>query len=416
MSTNSINKIFGAALLVAGTCIGAGMLALPVSTAAAGFYPSIAVFVFCWLMMILSAFLMLEVSLWYPEETNLITMAKSTLGTPGKILAWFTYVLFFYALMTAYTSGAAGIIAKGLSYFGISEDWGIWILVSIFASIVYLGARSVDWVNRWLMLVLIGSYLALVMNVVPKVSSHLLSGSMPKYLWTTGPLLVTSFGFHLLIPTLKNYLHHDVKSLRLAILFGSIIPLMVYILWELLVLGTVPVSGERGLVAILHAEHTTGKQAVIELTQLLSEMLHNPKITFFARSFGLCAILTSFIGVAIGLFDFFADGLHIKKTAVGRLWLAFLTFLPPILFAIFYPRFIIALHYAGIFAAILLIILPALMAWSGRYRLQATGYRVWGGKPLVLIILLFGLAVIVLEVFNRLGLLPTPLTQMHLFY
>jgi tyrosine-specific transport protein len=413
----SINRIFGGAMLVSGTCIGAGMLALPVSTAAAGFYPSALTFFFCWLMMTISAFLMLEVSLWYPEETNLITMAKSTLGKPGEIIAWVTYVLFLYALMTAYTSGAAGIIGKMLGHFGFEESLGLWIVVVIFATIVYFGARTVDWANRIMMVGLIGAYIVLVGNVIPKVSPQMLGDGHAKYLWTTGPLLVTSFGFHLLIPSLKNYLGSNLKALRWSILLGSLLPLVVYLLWEILVLGVIPVKGESGLVAILHAEHTTGKQAVIELTQLLSDILKNPKITLFAAIFGLCAMLTSFIGVALGLFDFFADGFHIKKTVVGKFTLALLTFFPPVLMALFYPRFITALHYAGFFAAILLVIFPALMVWWGRYRLNiASGYRVMGGRPLVLFALLFGLSVIVLEVLHRLDKLPTPLAETNLFY
>jgi len=411
-----INKIFGGALLVAGTCIGAGMLALPVATAAAGFGPSFFAFVFCWLMMILSAFLMLEVSLWYPIDTNLITMAKSTLGRPGEIIAWCAYVLFLYALMTAYTAGAAGIIANALAKIGINESWGIWIVVAIFATIVYFGAQWVDWANRIMMMGLIGAYILLTINIIPNVSKEMLGGGNAKYLWTTAPLLVTSFGFHLLIPTLKNYLSSDVKALRWSILLGSLLPLIVYLIWEVLIIGVIPVKGESGLVAILHAEHFTGKQAVIELTQLLNDILKNEHVTLFARIFGLCALLTSFIGVSLGLFDFFADGFLIKKTLKGRFSLAGLTFLPPVLMAMFYPRFITALHYAGFFAAILLVIFPALMVWWGRYRLQiAQGYRVAGGKPVIVITLLFGLGVIVLEILHRLNQLPTPLAEMHLF-
>jgi tyrosine-specific transport protein len=133
-------------------------------------------------------------------------------------------------------------------------------------------------------------------------------------------------------------------------------------------------------------------------------------------TFALSAILTSFIGVALGLFDFFADGFHIKKNLLGKLGLAFLTFLPPILIAIYCPQFLKALHYAGLFAAILLVIYPVLMVWWGRYRLNiAAGYRVMGGKPLLVATLIFGLSVIVLEVLDHLKLLPEPFVQERLF-
>lgn len=414
--TVSINRILGGVLLVTGTCIGAGMLALPVSSAAAGFYPSLGAFIFCWIMMMISAFFMLEVSLWYPQETNLITMARETLGKGGEIIAWGTYVLFLYALLTAYTAGATGIIAKFLAYLGYQEKASIWVLVSIFATIVFLGAKWVDWANRLLIIGLAGGYMMLVSNVVPEVSHDLLTVNAPKFIWTTIPLLVTSFGFHLLIPSLRNYLKGDSRALRIAIFIGSTLPLIIYLLWEMLVLGVIPVEGEQGLVAMQYAERFEGKQAVIELTQLLSHILHNQKITFFARLFGLCAILTSFIGVALGLFDFFSDGFQIKKSIMGKLGLSLMTFLPPTLLVLYYPSFMMALHYAGFFAVILLVIFPAMMVWSGRYRLgQNSGYQVIGGKALVLFSLLFGLGVIGLEVMERMGKLPTPLANQHLF-
>jgi tyrosine-specific transport protein len=415
LTSSSFSKTFGGAMLVSGTCIGAGMLGLPISTALAGFYPSALTFILCWFMMTLSAFLMLEVSLWYPQETNLISMAKATLGKPGETIAWITYVLFLYALMTAYTTVAGGIIAKGLVKAGLDGAYGTWIIVFMFSAIVYFGARSVDWTNRLLMTGLVGAYAALVLKVTPEVSLDLLSQGQPKYLLSAGPLLVTSFGFHLLIPSLKNYLQGNTRSLRQAIFMGSLLPLIVYLLWEMLILGVVPVKGEQGLLQIMHAEYTTGKQAVVELTELLSYLLNDTKITFFAAVFGLCAILTSFIGVALGLFDFFADGFHIKKTIRGRFVLATLTFLPPILISIYYPRFLTALHYAGVFAAVLLVIYPALMVWSGRYRLKmATGYRVKGGKFLVILTLLFGLGVIMLEILTHLHVLPNPLSEFEI--
>lgn len=54
---------------------------------------------------------------------------------------------------------------------------------------------------------------------------------------------------------------------------------------------------------------------------------------------------------------------------------------------LFYPgAFIGALSYAGIYCAVLFILLPTLMAWRGRYKkaFLAKGFRVKGGKPLLL--------------------------------
>ncbi len=392
-------------MLVSGTCIGAGMLGLPIATAATGYYPSFVAFLICWAMMLLTAFYMLEVSLWYPEETNLITMARSTLGRKGEWIAWGCYVLFLYALMTAYTSGAAGIIEEFLIRIRLEAIPSLWVMVVLFAAIVYMGTIWVDWANRFFMVCLVTTYLALVLSTLPKVDPSMLGMGDIKYLWTIWPLLVTSFGFHLLIPSLKNYMHSDVSGLRWAIFMGSLLSLIVYLLWEILVLGTVPIAGENGLISMLSID-----KPVVALIHALSVKAQNQAVTVFCRVFSLFAILTSFIGVALGMFDFFADGFKIPKTVKGKFFLALLTFLPPALFAATYPAvFLLALRYAGVFAAILLIIYPALMVWNGRYqRKVATGYRVWGGKGLVIVVLLFGLGVIVLEVLHHLEHIPTP--------
>lgn len=411
---SSWGRTFGGVMLVSGTCIGAGMLGIPISTAVGGFYASLLAFMLCWAMMLVSAFLMLEVSLWYPEETNLISMARATLGKPGEVIAWVTYVFFLYALMTAYTTVAGGIIAKGLDKIGVHESFGSVVIVGLFAAVVYCGARYVDWTNRLLMAGLVGGYVALVGCVISNISPALLSGGEPRFLLASAPLLVTSFGFHLLIPSLKNYLRGQVCSLKWAIFLGSLLPLCIYVIWEMLILGVVPVEGDHGLLAVMLAEYTTGKQAVVELTTLLSDQLHNPKIVIYSGVFGLCAILTSFIGVALGLFDFFADGFRISKTVKGRLVLAGLTFFPPMLIAYTYPRFLVALHYAGVFAAILLVIYPALMVWSGRYRLKLTSsFRVKGGKVVLILVLLFGLGVIMLEYGTHTNWLPNPLSKLE---
>lgn len=412
MTAKSTSKIFGGVLLVAGTCIGAGMLALPVSTGPAGFFPSLFAFIFAWIVMTLSALLMVEVSLRFPKDTNLITMAKGTLGKSGAVIAFIVYVLFFYALMAAYTIAASNIVEKFLNLNQMDETWALWIVAGIFAFIVYMGTHAVDIANRILMMGLVLGYFVMVGLVLPEVDVNLLRDGHPKYLLAVGSLLVTSFGFHLLIPSLKDYLDSDPKALRWSVILGSSIPLIVYLFWEVVVLGVVPIKGESGLLSILYAEQMSGKKAVVELTGVLSNILDNNRVRLSADIFCLCAILTSFIGVALALFDFFSDSFNIHKNAKGKLVLSLLTFLVPVLIAVFYPSFLVALHYAGFFAAILLVLYPAVMAWSGRYYLKTPNtYQLMGGKPMIVFIFLFGISIIVLEILDRTGNLPNAIVE-----
>tara|TARA_R110002110_G_scaffold400317_2_gene616679 strand:+ start:33618 stop:34841 length:1224 start_codon:yes stop_codon:yes gene_type:complete len=405
MKWQALNRVLGGALLVTGTCIGAGMLGVPIATAAGGFYPAAAAFIFCWMMMTLSAFLMLEISLCYPEGSNLISMAQATLGQSGKWIAWVCYLLFLYSLMAAYTSGGSGIVAKIFNKLGIAEELSVLAFVGFFAVFIYLGTQWVDGINRIMMVGLIVAYVALVSIAAPEVEIEKLHNGEAKFLFMSAPLLVTAFGFHLLIPSLKNYMHSHVKELRLAIFLGGLLPLIVYLLWEWVVLGLVPVYGEAGLLAL-----DKSPQPVVALSQALSGTLNNQWMTLFARIFSFCAILTSFVGVALGLFDFLSDGFHIKRSPTGKIILTVLTFLPPTLFSLFYPAgFLLALRYAGVFAAILLVMYPALMVWCHRYHLrQKSEYQVFGGRGVLLLVMIFGCGVICLEVLQELHLLPLP--------
>jgi len=88
------NRLLGAILLVSGTTIGAGMLALPVITGLAGFIPAILIMTAIWLFMMLTAFYLLEVNLRIKDESNLISMMHKTLGRPGEIISWIVYLFF----------------------------------------------------------------------------------------------------------------------------------------------------------------------------------------------------------------------------------------------------------------------------------------------------------------------------------
>ena len=95
----SKSSLIGGMLLIVGTSIGGGMLALPVAMAKNGFFSSILFLTLCWGVMTLGALLILEVNLHLPPGSNLISMARLTLGWPGQVLAWILYLFLLYTLL-----------------------------------------------------------------------------------------------------------------------------------------------------------------------------------------------------------------------------------------------------------------------------------------------------------------------------
>ena len=93
MSSSLKSKIVGSILLVAGTQIGAGMLALPIKTGVSGFVPAVILFSLIFVYMLLNIFVLLEATLYCKsDKANIISIVKSQLGKGSQIIAWFSFL------------------------------------------------------------------------------------------------------------------------------------------------------------------------------------------------------------------------------------------------------------------------------------------------------------------------------------
>lgn len=386
------NRLVGAIFLVAGTTIGAAMLALPSTTGLAGFFPALLLMSVIWLLMMLTAFYLLEVNLRMPGESNIISMASKTLGKGGQIVCWLIYLLLLYSLLSAYLVGCSELMADFLRPLIALPIWG-WplVLFFVFAIFVFLGTLFVDFLNRFLMLGLLIAFLILVVMGFSHVSYPLLLHVNWNHLLPSFSVVLTTFGYHIIIPTLTTYLEHDIPLLKRAIVIGSLIPFILYILWQLIVMGVVPPA--------LLVE--TKEQVTVPLDLILNSAW----IAAGARFFALFSIVTSLLGVSLSLSDFLADGLKIEKDSWNKLWIVLLTFFPPLLFTLLFPQgFLIALKYAGIFVVILLALLPAWMAYFERYGPETersflpSQFKVFGGKWLVVATIVLSFLLLVIEI------------------
>ncbi len=391
-------SLAGAILLVAGCCIGAGMLGLPVLSSLGGFAPSAFMFIFCWIFMVSTGLLLLEVNLWFKEDVSLVSMADRTLGPIGKAITWGGFLFLFYALMVAYIAGTGELITDFLQrLFEIKiASWTGSILVCVlFGFMVYLGTRAVDWLNRVFMIGLIAAYGLLVYFGSRHVQADYLRHQHWPSIFLVVPAMIISFGYHNMVPTLTNYLNRDVIKLKKTIILGSLIPLVIYMIWEFLILGLVPVEGEGGFRQALQQ----GDMA----TRTLRNALGSSWVVHAADYFAFFAIVTSFLGVALSFVDFLADGLKIKKDASGKMVLCGLVIALPLVFAFIYPGvFLIALSYAGSFGAVILFgILPVAMVWAGRYHKKIQAKQLLpGGKIALSAIVICALAIIALQIYH----------------
>lgn len=377
-------SVIGGSLLITGSCVGAGMLGLPILTGIAGLLPTILMFALACFFMTTTALFVLEINQWFGGRANFISMVANLLGPLGKVACWILYLSLFYSLLIAYIAGSGHHVS--LLFSNALPVWvGSCFFVGLFGWFVYLGTRPVDLLNRVLMAGKILTYVGLISIGLQYIQVEKLLYIRPQYSFLALPILVTSFGFHNMIPTLSHYLGSDTKRIKQSILLGSLFTLVIYIFWELIVLGTLPINGPNSILE----SYKTG----IDAAQTLGSYLQNPMIIAFASSLAFFAILTSFLAQSLSIVHFLSDGMNVKHDKRENIYICFLALLPPLIAAILNPAiFYQALNFAGgVCAVILFGIFPVLMIWKGRYKNgYSYPYQVRGGKRILLII--FGIA------------------------
>eukprot|EP01083_Nonionella_stella_P121226 364162_1 len=74
--------------------------------------------------------------------------------------------------------------------------------------------------------------------------------------------------------------------------------------------------------------------------------------------------------------------------------------------SVFPNGFLYAIGYAGLAATIWAAIVPALLARASRKRFGSPKFRVWGGKPMIALILVFGVGNALVHILSSFNLLP----------
>lgn len=389
-------KIVGSIAFVAGTAIGAGMLALPMATAALGVIPALLLMVVIWAVSAYTSLLMLEINLRSGVGDNLHAITGKTLGKKAQAIQGVSFLSLLFALTAAYLSGGSALLVMRFdSLFGIALDPQHAVLLFTFAlgGISALGIAWVDKLSRLLFSLMLVLLVMVVAFLLPEVNSktmaagavHIASG--PAWLAAI-PVVITSFGFHVGIATLVRYLEGDSKSLRKVFLIGSSIPLVCYVLWLVVTLGTV--GGET-----IEGFGGTLPKLIGALQQAAAEPLVGKCVSVFAD----LALITSFLGAALSLFDFLAELTRAKKGKMGRLQTWLITFVPPVLCALFVPEgFIAVLGFAAIPLVVMIIFLPIAMARRQR-ALTAVGYQVRGGNLALALLGLVGVTIIAAQLY-----------------
>lgn len=402
-----MNKIIGSILLVAGTTIGAGMVALPIVVGVAGFFYGSIVIFGCFLYMLLSMLLLLEASLYCPKKSNIITMHDCFFSPKTRFLAWSFVLLLMYSVSAAYIDAGSDLLVDMINrvlphQLHWSRSIGLGVFTLCFTAATVTNISIIDRINRLFVAVMATAFIGQLIAIIqPWDPSHFIGGNA-RYALTAIPVIILSFTSTIILPSLREYLEDNIKTIRFVIIVGNIIPLAIYLVWIILLINAIPIEGEASLTSIALSGSSTALPHVLRAH-------HLDHASTWIDLFSLTAVITSFTGVIVSLRDFLADGLQLDTSSRDQILTSALSMLPPLLSVLAFPKlFIIALGWGGLSIVLLYVLMPLMMVYRARYvqQLPCPDYRLPGGKMTLAILFFYTLAAITIQLAATLHLLP----------
>ena len=401
-------SVLGSTALVAGTTVGAGILALPTVTLPSGVVPSSALLIAVWLYTLVSGLLIAEVtlrtmSLVGRPSLGLLVIVERTLGKLGARIAGGTYLFLQYALLVAYLSQGGEILVSAASKVSGVQNVPTWIgttsFALLFGGIMYLGRqRFVEKLNSAFVAIVIASFLGLLLLGLTHVKSAQFLFQDWSALTPAVSVMLVALFYSNVVPVIVAQLEGDARKIRSSIVIGSVIPLIMFLAWNAVILGSVSPN---------MVQDTSGGGTVFDPLQVLRSGGAGEWLGVLLLVFSEFAIVTSFIGVVYGLLNFFEDISPVAPhKPSGRLSLYSLILFPPMSLSVISPSiFFHALDYAGTFGiSVLGGIIPALMSWKQRQEHSHSNTMnqlvVPGGKVTLIVMIGVALLVIVKQILS----------------
>ena len=281
---NFLNKFkqkeWQATSLLMGTTIGAGIFGLPYVIAQIGFIPGIFYLLFLGGAVLIINLIYGEIILRTPGDHQLGGYFRLYLDEKQKRLQGLSTLSFFisvYGAMLAYIIGIGEFLTI---IFGIGNPviWSCLFFI-LGAAALYLGLRSIAFLELLIVFLLIGLVVVFFGVGFHKISwSYFLETNFSRFFLPYGVILFAING-SAVIPEMEEILRKRPQSLKKAIIVGTLIPIFVYLLFALFVVG---ICGNR-----------TSQDSVSCLSLALPKW-----IIQLTAGFGILAMASSFLSLS----------------------------------------------------------------------------------------------------------------------
>ena len=227
-------SINNAIFMITGMTIGAGILGIPYVVAQIGLLPGILYIAVLGTIMLFFNLMIGEIVLRTKESFQLPGLVGKYLGKPAKILMSIVVVLGGLGTLLAYIIGEGQALAALLG--GIPMWWSVvfWAIGSV---LVWRGLQTIKTAEKIFSIIVIGIILGLSFSILPQLqTTNLVYFNFSNILIPFGVILF-ALNVSPSIAEAHALLPDDPEKFRKALILGTMIPIAVYILFALAVVG-----------------------------------------------------------------------------------------------------------------------------------------------------------------------------------
>ncbi|MGB9748423.1 MAG: aromatic amino acid transport family protein [Candidatus Woesearchaeota archaeon] len=319
-------RLLEATATLTGCIIGAGILGIPYVVSRAGFLTGLLNIVIIGILFLIVHLYLGEILLRTKETHQLTGYAEKYLGIKGKIFMTIYMIFAIYGAITAYLIMSGEFLSElfANTILGFSPLVFSIVVFSVIALMVYFGLNVVERSELVMMFLLLGIVTLLAFICIPKINFvNLSSINMKKFFIPYGVVLFAFLG-EVALPEMLEEVNNEKKLLKNAIIIGSLVPMIVYIIFSLLIVG---VSGSL-----------TTENAFTGLINFV-----NPIAVKIGLLMGLTTITTSFLALGLALKEMYIYDFKLNNKLAWFLAL----FIPLLLFLSGIKNFIEIISVTG---------------------------------------------------------------------
>ena len=344
-----MKELLNASFLICGTAIGAGLIALPLMAANLGIQTTIAIVIFMVFIAYQSSMMTLDLNEREGRSVSIVEMSKIMSGRGAFGICLLSFYALSLSLLTAYFSGVADSLKVFLNIENgklIAPLCGL----GLFA-ILCLNLKIFMRLNTFLVVILLSA-------IAVSLAKIHISGetfALPEIAFDRTaffsflPIIFTSFGVQNICPHIYEYLNGDRRKINQAFLIGIIVPAIIYIIWIYFVFENI-LARDR----IFFTKLQQHQIAVGELIKFLCESSDSLFMEISFKILSLFAIVTSAIGIALGLLKSVQETISSSRKITGAIICAI-----PLILVLCVPNaFISVLSFGGMIATIFVIFIP----------------------------------------------------------